>query len=211
MVASRQAGAKHTLRLPVKLPAIAVVLFSACYPAVAAEMRSVDVHRHKGHILVNSETYIDAPPAAVFAILADYEGFQRISKVFDETRFIERDAMGNGLVYSKTSGCVLFFCKTIERVERLEVEPVRRITATAVPERSDVDYSVAHWHFEPEGSGTRMTYQINFKPDFWVPPVLGPLVLKSKLHSKGAAAAERIEHLARMSGAGSAQGERVSP
>ncbi|MBT8143798.1 MAG: SRPBCC family protein [Gammaproteobacteria bacterium] len=164
--------------------------------AGAADMRSVEVRRDKGHIKVVSETYIDAPPAEVFEILADYEGFHRISKVFDETRYLERKADGSGLVYSRASGCVLFFCKTIERVERLEIEPGKRIVATALPEQSDVEYSVADWTFEAEGDGTRMMYRVDFKPDFWVPPVLGPLVLRSKLRRKGEEAAERIEALA---------------
>lgn len=175
---------------------------------VAAELRSVEVERDGGRIVIGSETFIAAPPAAVFEILADYEGFQRISNVFDETRFIERDSVGNGVVYSRASGCVLFFCKTIERVERLTVEPGRRIDAVAIAERSDVEYSVAHWTFEPEDGGTRLLYRIEFEPSFWVPPVLGPLIIRNKLRSRGAVAAVRVEELAREINAGPAAGAR---
>lgn len=164
--------------------------------AHGAELRSVDVERDGKRILVASESFIAAPPAAVFEVLADYEGFQRISKIFDETRFLERDAQGNGLVYSRASGCVLFFCQTIERVERLSVERGRRIRAVALPERSDVEFGVAEWTFEPEAGGTRIAYRTEFEPSFWVPPVLGPLIIRSKLRSRGAEAAIRVEELA---------------
>ena len=176
---------------------IAMLMLALWLPALqAAELRSVDVERDGKRIVVDSESFIDAPPTAVFEVLADYEGFQRISKIFDETRFLERDEDGNGVVYSRATGCVLFFCKTIERVERLSVEPGRRITAVALPERSDMQFSVAEWTFEPEADGTRIVYHTEFEPDFWVPPVLGPMIIRSKLRSKGAEAAVRVEELA---------------
>lgn len=164
--------------------------------ADAAELRELQVQRERGHIIVGSETFIDAPPQAVFEILADYETFQEISDVFDETRFIERDAAGNGLVYSRVSGCVLLFCTTIERVEKLTVEPGRKITAVAVPEESDVEFSTAYWVFEAEAGGTRIDYQLDFKPDFWVPPVLGPMIIRAKLRSYAREAAVRVEEMA---------------
>ncbi|MDH3589842.1 MAG: SRPBCC family protein [Gammaproteobacteria bacterium] len=165
----------------------------------AAELRAIDVERKKGHILVASETFIDAPPDAVFEILADYEGFHRISKVFTETRYLERDEIGNGVVYSRAVGCVLFFCTEIERVETLTLTPGREILAIAIPEKSDVDFSVARWVFEQEGSGTRLLYGVEFKPGFWIPPVLGPMIIRAKLRSRGIDAANRIEQLANAS------------
>ncbi|MDH3648014.1 MAG: SRPBCC family protein [Gammaproteobacteria bacterium] len=146
-----------------------------------------------------SETYMDAPPDAVFKILADYDGFTRISKIFTETRYLERDEIGNGLVYSRAEGCVLFFCTKLERVEQLTVIPGREIVAVALPEQSDVDYSIGRWVLEPEGDGTRVLYGLEFKPSFWVPPLLGPLILRSKLRSRGREAADRVEELANAS------------
>ena len=174
---------------------------SSCLASVAtaAELRSLDVDRKRGHILVASETYMDAPPDAVFKILADYDGFTRISKIFTETRYLERDEIGNGLVYSRAEGCVLFFCTKLERVEQLTVIPRREIVAVALPEQSDVDYSIGRWVLEPEGDGTRVLYGLEFKPSFWVPPLLGPLILRSKLRSRGREAADRVEELANAS------------
>lgn len=177
--------------------AVVALLFLLLSPLLsAAELRWLDVDRKGGHIFVASETYFDAPPAAVFDILSDYDGFHRISKVFTETRYIERDDIGNGTVYSKAKGCVLFFCSEIERVEQLELTPGKEIVATALPEQSDVDFSVSRWVFEPEGDGTRVFYGTEFKPSFWVPPLLGPLILHAKLQKKGSEAADRVEELA---------------
>ncbi len=176
----------------------ALLILALLFPLAigAAEIRQLTVEREKGLIKVASETYIDAPPVAVFEILSDYDGFHRISNVFTDTRYLERDENGNGRVYSKAEGCVLFFCTTIERVERLELTPATDIVATAIPEESDVEYSVAHWRFEPEGEGTSMIYAMEFRPSFWIPPVLGPMIIRAKLRSRGETAADRIEVLA---------------
>lgn len=175
----------------------AIVVLTLIAPAVsAADLRSLDVDRKGGHIFVASETYFDARPDAVFDILSDYDGFHRISKVFTETRYLERDEIGNGTVYSKAEGCILFFCSEIERVEELVLTPGHEIVATAIPEQSDVDFSVSRWVVEPEGQGTRVFYGTEFKPSFWIPPVLGPLILRAKLHKKGTEAAQRVEELA---------------
>ncbi|MBT8132482.1 MAG: SRPBCC family protein [Gammaproteobacteria bacterium] len=175
---------------------IALMFASLALSATAADLRSIDVDREKGRIIVVSETYFDAPLGAVFDILADYDGFQRISEVFSETRYLERDTEGNGVVYTRAEGCVLFFCKTIERVEKLTLMPGTEILAVAIPEQSDVSYSVARWTFETEGNGTRVYYAMEFEPSFWVPPVLGEMILRSKLRNKGRIAADRVEELA---------------
>jgi hypothetical protein len=42
-----------------------------------------------------------------------------------------------------------------------------------------------------------VNYAIEFEPKFWVPPVVGPYILKRKLESHGGGAVDRIESLAR--------------
>jgi hypothetical protein len=39
-------------------------------------------------------------------------------------------------------------------------------------------------------------FRLEFEPDFWVPPLLGPIVLKHALKGDGASAAKKIEALA---------------
>lgn len=177
-------------------PAFAFFLLLFPVVGLSAELRQIDVDRKKGLITVASETYLAAPPEAVFEILADYDGFQRISRVFTESRYLERDESGNGIVYTRAEGCVLFFCTEIERVEKLTLTPGKEIVAQAIPEKSDVDFSVARWVFEPEGNGTRLRYGLEFEPTFWIPPLIGPMIIRAKLRSRGIDAANRIEELA---------------
>jgi hypothetical protein len=181
---------------------LAALLLTMSAAAAAAssptEIRTLDLHKEEDLYIVRAETYIDAPLQGVYEVLVDYEGFHRISSFIDETRFIDRvDDDGEGIVYTRLKGCLLAFCKTIERIERLEVVPGQRITATVIEDQSDVNYARAVWEVFPEGDGTLLTYDLEVDLGFWIPPVLGPAVIRGLLKSRGLRAALRVEALAK--------------
>lgn len=176
---------------------VAVLLAALCPAAHGAEIRRVDVEHIDARYYVDSESLLDAPIESVFAVLTDYEHFDRISSVFTESRFLEPVVDGEGLVYTRAEGCVLFFCQTVERVEKLEIDPVTDIVATADPGRSNLKYSRAHWQLEQAEEGTRVFYRLEMEPDFWVPPLIGPWVIRRSLSRNGSEAVARIEQLAR--------------
>lgn len=177
----------------------------------AATIRDVQIERKDGRYVLESNTFLDAPPNAVFRVLTDYDQFARISSVFEESRFAGSDDDGTPLVYTRVEGCVWFFCKTMERVERLEFEAPDFIATTALPARSDFLYSRSEWQLSPEGEhGTRVMYRLEMEPDFWVPPVLGPMLIKRKLVKGGEDAVTRIEDLAQQLQAPPPQAKRVA-
>src|SRR5262249_22146318 len=127
-----------------------LVLAGWAASVLAAEVRSFEMDSKAKRYHIVSETYIDAPVNAVYDVLVDYDHYDRISNVFQESRYLERNPDGSGLVYTKAHGCIAFFCTTVERVERLEVVPDAEITATVIPERSDAHYSRAQWRLQAE-------------------------------------------------------------
>lgn len=168
----------------------------------AAEVRSFAMEHEDRRYHVVSETFIDAPVSAVFDVLSDYERYDRISSIFQESRYLERNPDGSGIVYTRARGCIAFFCTTIERVERLELVADAEIIATVIPEQSDTRYSRARWRFEERDGGTLLRYELEMEPDFWVPPLIGPMLIKRALRQGGERAAERVERLARAADAG---------
>ena len=177
------------------LPAAAAASLAAA-AALAATINDVEINYAAGRYHLTSETYLAAPREAVFRVLTDYDRFGRISSVFEETRFLVPDADGTPRVYTRLAGCVLFFCKRLERVERLEMNAPGFIRTTAEPSRSDFRYARSEWRLEPSEDGTLVRYEIELEPDFWVPPVIGPWMIKRRLVSGGADAVARIEDLA---------------
>jgi len=177
----------------------AAVLAGAALCVGAGELHSLDVTRDGGRYELVAETRLDARAEDIFAVLIDYEdgGFGRISSVYKESDYLEPAPDGTPIVYTRMEGCLLGFCKSMERVERLEVDEPHYIRTVALPEHSDFEFSVSEWELRPVDGGTEVTYRLAFDPAFWVPPVIGPLVLKHQLKAGGERAIYRIERLAR--------------
>jgi hypothetical protein len=176
----------------------ASIAFCVAGSGLPATLDKIDVKRDHGRFQVVADTHLDAPPAAIYAVLTDFDHdrYNQISDIYKESTYLPPDTDGTPLVYTRVEGCLLLFCRSMRRVERLEVVKPSFIRATALPERSDFKYSQAEWTLEPEGNGTRVLYRMEMEPAFWLPPFVGPWFLKRTLLQGAPNAVERIEELA---------------
>ncbi len=166
--------------------------------SLPATLRDVDVSRQHDRYSVVADTHLDASPEAVYKVLLDFDGdrYQRISAIYKESSYLPPDLDGTPLVYTRVEGCLMRFCRSMRRVERLEVVTPQFIRSRTVPERSDFKYSLSEWTFLAEGSGTRVTYRMEMEPNFWLPPFVGPWFLKRTLLRGAPQAIDQIEALA---------------
>ena len=182
----------------------AVVLAAAAAiastPAHAATVRRLELETEHGGYRVLSITYIDAAPAVVFTLLTDYDGFERISSVYKDSRYLQPDAYGRSIVYTRMEACLLLFCTSMTRVEALEMHAPCFIRAIVIPERSDALHGRSEWTLEAEGRGTLVVYRSTIEPSFKIPPLVGPWILRKSLRTFTAAAAERMEEIATTAG-----------
>lgn len=162
----------------------------------AATMRSLDVDKKDARYSLVADTFLAASADSIYAVLIDYDRMNRISSVYKEHGYLEPDTDGTPIVYTRMEGCALFYCKSMRRVERLEMEPPYYIRTEVLPEQSDFKYAVSEWLLAPEGDGTHVTYKLDLEPDFWVPPIVGPWYLKRTLMRGGSRAIQRIENIA---------------
>ncbi len=169
----------------------------ACVELLAATIRTIEIEHDDGVYRLVSTAYLAAPREAIFEVLTDYERFGRISSTYKDYGFMEPAADGTPIIYTTMQGCVLFFCVTMRRVERMEVEAPSSIRTDTLPGQSDFKLGISEWTLEPEAGGTAMTYRLTIEPDFWIPPLIGPWVLKQRLERGGTGATNRIERLAR--------------
>jgi hypothetical protein len=177
-----------------------LVVVSMCYVAssVPATLRTVDVSRNQDRYRVEADTYLEASPEAIYKVLLDFDGdrYQRISEIYKESSYLPPDRDGTPLVYTRVEGCLLWYCRSMRRVERLEVVTPQFIRSRTVPERSDFKYTLSEWTFASEGEGTRVGYLMEMEPNFWLPPFVGPWFLKRTLRQGAPAAIDQIELLA---------------
>ena len=175
-------------------------VISVCFvsSSLPATLRTVDVSRKQDRYRVEADTHLDAPPEAIYKVLLDFDGdrYQRISEIYKESSYLPPDNDGTPLVYTRVEGCLLWYCRSMRRVERLEVVTPQFIRSRTVPERSDFKYTLSEWTFAAEGTGTRVTYMMEMEPNFWLPPFVGPWFLKRTLLKGAPSAIDQIELLA---------------
>ena len=176
--------------------ALTVGLAFASATAAAAEFRTLELIREEGRFRVESDVYLEAPPSGVYQALTDYDNFERFSSVFVESRMLEPIEDNTGLVFFHMRGCVLMFCRDVELVERIDVVPETHVQITILPERSEMREGWATWDIEADGDGTLVRYVAEVEPKFWIPPVIGPFVIRTVLKSRGIRAAQRLEAVA---------------
>lgn len=164
--------------------------------AGAAEMRSVEVAYEEGIYTLESVVYFDVARAAVFDVFLDWDLAVDFSSIIVEAKNVGPDEQGGMGYYIHNRGCFLFFCKTTQRHGSVTSEGNSVIYAIADPATSDFELSEETWIFTDEGVGTIVHYELRMKPSFWVPPVVGPYMIKRKLRSDGSEAIDRIEKIA---------------
>lgn len=178
-----------------------ILLAGFCWAAFgfSATLDRVDISESGGRYQLVADSWLDAPSAAISAVLLNFDddAYTQISEIYKESDVLEPDADGTPLVYTRVQGCVMLYCRSMSRVERLEVVTPTLIRSTVVPERSDFRYATAEWRLTPDGDGTRIHYRMAVEPDFWMPPFVGPTLLRRVLLRGGVEAVDRIEELAR--------------
>lgn len=162
----------------------------------AAEMLSIGVEHDGGTYTMNSEVWFDANVEQVYEIFRYWDNSTKFSSSIVESRDIEPDESGRPRFYIRNKGCVLFFCTSFERGGFVEAEVNDFILAYVDPEISDFHFSNESWRFETRDGGTVVFYDLEMSPKFWIPPGIGPYLIKRKLRNNGGSAIDRIEVLA---------------
>jgi len=166
-------------------------LVFCAFSANAADIRKLDVWKSGDVFFVDLVGYVDAPLSQVYDVLVDYDHLDRLSSSIVDSRILEPAEDGTPLVYTQ--------------VDRLVQEPLHKITAIAIPERSNVVHALSEWRLSEEGGGTVIEYRQELDPDFWVPPIFGPMMIKRVMSKGGRKAILRVEYYARVAAGLSAE------
>lgn len=174
--------------------ALLVLLLSTT--ANAVELRSVIVEREDDLFFLESEVWFAAATGPLYEVFLNYDLTHQFTSFVIASRNLEPDELGRRRFFISNQGCVWFICRSFERTGHVEHIPNEYIHSTADPELSDFHTSIETWEFKPEGEGTVVIYKFQFEPKFWLPPLIGPYVLKRKLELDSDHALSRIEALA---------------
>ena len=173
----------------------AFILIFVCGSANGVEVLSVHVESEGKRYHMLGESVIQATPEFIFNTLMDYDNFHRLASGIAETRFLASENPGQLLGYTRIDSCVLFFCKSVEKVETIHATPFREIATEAIPEKSDFVFNKSRWLLEDSDEGTHVTYEAEIEPDFWMPPLITKWAIRYKLRKSAELIGLRIEYL----------------
>lgn len=164
--------------------------------AGGAQVLHAQLTRQHGIYQVDIRARIQAPVAAVRRIVTDYEHLTRLNPAIQSSKVLAVYGPRRSRVRTVTRACVLFFCKEIVQVQNVAVRPDGDVVARTVPALSDFKFAVARWRLSRQGRSTVMDFSARFAPDFWVPPLIGPWLIRRKLSDEMVQTAQRIEQIA---------------
>ena len=175
---------------------LAIGILAPALAAAATIERLETTHAGKRYTLT-FEVVLDAERDKIWRIMTNYEHLPRVSDVIVSSRVLETMDPNRHRVDVRFHACVLIFCKSMKKTVDIVARPQDDIVVTGVPKLSDFSYSVEHWQVSAEGARTRLRYSAEMVPDFFIPPVIGPWLVKSFLQREIRATAIKVEALAK--------------
>lgn len=162
-------------------PGLALLFWVGAALAADSTGPQVEVEQLGRHYVATVRVPVQAGAARIAQVLSDYQGLARLHEVVLESRVLER---GPELTRVRvvTRACVWLFCARMVQV--MLYRPIHDgvLEATMEPETSDFDSGYMRWEIQPLGAHrARLTYHADLVPGFWVPPFVGPWLLKSRL------------------------------
>lgn len=160
----------------------------------ATAQSDIFINHHQGEYTLQMNLLVSGEVQPVIDILTDFDHLDALSSAIESSTFLGTDSDGASLVHTVVSECVLFFCKTMGRVEKVIIGDNGRITAEVIPEQSDFSYGQSEWVISRLGDQVSIRYQARVMPKFSVPPGIGPLMIKYAMRRELRQMAEILQH-----------------
>jgi hypothetical protein len=149
----------------------AAMLLAAC-PAYGLTVEKLDTEFRDGVYRVSFVALLAAPPSRVGSVLQDYSAYPSLDARIRSSERLVSEPGGAILLRTRIQACEGIFCRNVTRVERVEASP-GTLVATVIPALSQLRRGLTTTTWQALDAGTRIRYEAEFEPDFWVPDFIG--------------------------------------
>ena len=161
-----------------------VILASAlAISARAADIRTLKVENHQDRYTIAFDALLDAPHDFVYTAISSPVHWPQLSSIVTTAEVLRELPGDRREINVIFKDCILIFCQTVHKHETLYVTADGNIETQAIPEQSDFSYAREHWRITGVGRRTRVQYQAEMTPTFFIPPVIGAYIIKAKIRS----------------------------
>lgn len=166
--------------------------------AGAAEVERADLHFANGAYRYLFSATLAAEEKAVRAVVADFDRLGRLNDDIITSRVIARYSDTQLKRQLLLKHCLLVFCFNLDFVELVEILPNGDIETRIVPEESSFHRGTSVWRIAAvDSTHTRVTLEADQAPRFFIPPIIGPLVIKGSFLREVNETLQKLEAAAR--------------
>lgn len=160
-----------------------------------AEVQNLEVLRHHSGYTVSGQVWLQAPLEAVRAQLLNFNHMDRLHRCIQRSELQRRFPDGRCRVRVQIQFCIIRFWFALQSIQDFTWNE-RTIHAVMLPEKGDFAHGKIQWDLTPDNGGTQLRFKVELTPAFWVPPLIGPYLLKRILPEKAREIAQNLERLA---------------
>ncbi len=174
---------------------LSLILSLSIRSAWSGEVISSFVDEVDDHYIIRIDMRINAEVDDVYKHLTDLKNIHMLNNTIVSS--VVKYSKGKvHEVEVKTSGCVLFFCTDQVQYQKVTELDNNYIMIHLVPEKSDFISGQILWQVYAENKNTRVVFAADFEPDFWIPPLIGPWILKGIFKKESLETITELEKLA---------------
>lgn len=175
-----------------RIAIVGVFCGSSMIAAQAAQVEQIHVTNDGNAYVVDSTLSIDVPRDRAYRAATDFGRLPAFNPSIESSRRVGDDRLDSVMRL-----CVLLYCKRMRQVMRYTLTPDQRIDMQVVAGKGDLKSGSAHWQFAADGQTTDIHFAARIVPDFWIPPLVGPALIRRELRQQVQTTADAIEALAR--------------
>jgi hypothetical protein len=182
----------------IKIIAVFIILqLGVVYQVCSGEIKTATVQYENGVYTISFEATLAATQPNVFRIVTDYSQLSRLNDMIDTSSLLTRPGHFPAKREIIMHTCVLFYCRQVTLVETVNEYNMDTVIAMIVPAESDFMIGESRWWVKSMNQQTtQIILNSRLQPNFWIPPVIGPWLIKKKMIKEISVMVERLELLA---------------
>ncbi len=151
-------------------------------PAWASQPPRITVSAHGDRFHMSLDMRLRAPIRRVWQVITDYADIKRLNPAVKRSTVMRRD--GLTLLHMHITSCVLFICFPVTQTEAMTTRGHHWVRGVIIPRLSSFRSGYSQWRLRTVVGGTEAHFDATLAPSFFIPPLIGPWMIRRKLRNE---------------------------
>lgn len=181
---------RQCCRALASLPCLALLFASRLWAAEPEAPIRVEVSSEGDGYLIQAQIHAPEPPQEVWAVLTDFDHMASFLPNLSQSRITAKN--GSSLtVAQKGQAKLAGMAFPFETVRELELKPFESVKSRLISGNMKKMNTTTTLH--PESGGTGIHFVAEAVPDFWIPSLIGPSLMRHQVESQFSAILVEIQ------------------